>query len=113
MKCGIATFAHDVRKNLLLVDPSIQVDMMAITDQPEGYSFEEKQGVVYSFYKHSFEKYAMAADFIVTSHYDLLFVQHEYGIFGGVIGTYLLKLLAKVKQNKPSMPIVTNMHTLL
>ena len=35
-------------------------------------------------------------------------VQHEYGIFGGKAGSYLLTLLRKLR-----MPIVTTVHTIL
>jgi glycosyltransferase involved in cell wall biosynthesis len=39
---------------------------------------------------------------------DVVSVQHEYGIFGGKAGNYLLTLLRKVR-----MPIVTTVHTML
>jgi len=39
---------------------------------------------------------------------DLLCVQHEFGIYGGVAGSHLLALLKEVR-----MPVVTTLHTVL
>ncbi|MCO5297277.1 MAG: glycosyltransferase family 4 protein [Fimbriimonadaceae bacterium] len=54
------------------------------------------------------ESYGPAADFINHARYDVLSVQHEYGIFGGEAGSYLLRLVREAK-----MPIVTTLHTVL
>ena len=35
-------------------------------------------------------------------------LQHEFGIFGGVAGSHIIKLLGEL-----SMPIVTTLHTVL
>jgi len=34
-----------------------------------------------------------AADFLNTNHVDLVSLQHEYGIFGGKAGSYILEIL--------------------
>ena len=52
--------------------------------------------------------YAPAAEYINKQGYDVLSVQHEYGIFGGEAGCYLLDLVREAK-----MPIVTTLHTVL
>ncbi len=52
--------------------------------------------------------YLRAADSINSSGFDVLSVQHEYGIFGGEAGSYLIGLLRETK-----MPIVTTLHTVL
>ena len=39
---------------------------------------------------------------------DLVCLQHEYGIYGGSAGRYILTLLRKLK-----MPLVTTLHTVL
>ena len=52
--------------------------------------------------------YQFAADFINQNGYDVLSIQHEYGIFGGVAGSYILNLAREAK-----MPIVTTLHTVL
>ena len=40
--------------------------------------------------------------------FDVLCLQHEYGIFGGKAGSHVLALLSEVR-----MPIVTTLHTIL
>ena len=50
--------------------------------------------------------YGRAAEFLNFTNVDLVCVQHEYGIFGGPAGSYILELLRKLR-----MPIVTTLHT--
>lgn len=52
--------------------------------------------------------YGLAAEHINRHGYDVLSVQHEYGIFGGQAGCYLMNLVREAK-----MPIVTTLHTVL
>ena len=52
--------------------------------------------------------YRRAADFLNVNAVDVVSVQHEYGIFGGKSGSYLLPLLRELR-----MPIVTTLHTIL
>jgi glycosyltransferase involved in cell wall biosynthesis len=52
--------------------------------------------------------YGPAADYLNRYGYDVLSVQHEYGIFGGDAGAYLMGLVREAK-----MPIVTTLHTVL
>ncbi len=58
--------------------------------------------------ENEYDGYRSAADFLNKGYYDVLSVQHEYGIFGGDSGAYLLNLLREV-----NMPIVTTLHTVL
>lgn len=52
--------------------------------------------------------YEAAADALNARAIDVLCVQHEFGIFGGPAGSYLLTLLRRVRA-----PIVTTLHTVL
>ena len=54
------------------------------------------------------ESYRRSADYINEFGYDILSVQHEYGIFGGPAGDLLMNLVREAK-----MPIVTTLHTVL
>lgn len=54
------------------------------------------------------DSYRQSADYINVNGYDVLSVQHEYGIFGGEAGGYLMNLVREAK-----MPIVTTLHTVL
>ena len=52
--------------------------------------------------------YQRAADAINTSGAQILWIQHEFGIFGGESGSHLLTLL-----NRISIPVAVTLHTLL
>jgi glycosyltransferase involved in cell wall biosynthesis len=52
--------------------------------------------------------YRATAKFINANHVDLVCLQHEFGIYGGSAGSYVLELLKRLK-----MPVVTTLHTVL
>jgi glycosyltransferase involved in cell wall biosynthesis len=52
--------------------------------------------------------YAQAAEFINGSPIDAVVLQHEFGIFGGTNGNYILTFL-----NNLTKPVITTFHTVL
>ena len=54
------------------------------------------------------EDYQAAAGFLNSGQYDVISLQHEFGIFGGEAGSHILTLLTDL-----TMPIVTTLHTVL
>ena len=54
------------------------------------------------------DSYIMAAEYINKSDIDIVNLQHEYGLFGGIWGEYILNFLERVEK-----PVVTTLHTLL
>ena len=104
-QCGIATFTSDLSSTLCEIDPHITVDSIAINDHA---IYQYPKRVRYVIPQFDEAAYALAADYINNSAYDLLSVQHEYGIYGGESGCYLMRLVRKAK-----MPIVTTLHTVL
>jgi hypothetical protein len=52
--------------------------------------------------------YRRAASYLNYSGVDLLCVQHEFGIYGGPAGSYLVPLLRELR-----MPVVTTLHSVL
>lgn len=71
-----------------------------------GYPYPER--VRCEILEKDLDSYGPAADFVNHARYDVLSVQHEYGIFGGEAGCYLMRLVREAK-----MPIVTTLHTVL
>ena len=49
-----------------------------------------------------------AAEFLNNAGFDVVCLQHEYGIFGGEAGGNIIELLSRLE-----MPIVTTLHTVL
>ena len=104
--CGIATFTSHVRDALLAHSPELAVDLYAMTDQ--GGSYDYGPEVVCSIGQEELADYHLGAQRINDSGADVVFVQHEYGIFGGHAGSMLLKLLDRVEA-----PVVAVLHTVL
>ena len=53
-------------------------------------------------------EYVQAAEFLNSARFDVVCLQHEYGIFGGEAGRNVIELLSRLE-----MPIVTTLHTVL
>lgn len=105
-RCGIATFTADLRSALLAMRPSLECSVTAMTDRDSGYSYCDK--VNYEIRQNHRSDYRAAAEHINATEPDVISLQHEYGIFGGAHGDYLLPLLDRLRA-----PVVTTFHTIL
>lgn len=104
--CGIATFTRDLLAGLSQASPNTQWMVVAMNDRAEPYAFPE---LVQQVVAHGdADQYMAAADTINRSGAEIAFVQHEFGIFGGSAGDYLLLLLRRLR-----MPVVVTLHTVL
>lgn len=101
-QCGIATFTHDLFNAIRT--PANHTEVIAVSDGSEPNFPEE---VAFTINADRIEDYIVAARF-VNRHYDVCLIQHEYGIFGGEAGHYILDLLGIL-----DIPVVTNLHTVL
>jgi glycosyltransferase involved in cell wall biosynthesis len=104
--CGIATFTADLRNATSSRYPTIHCPVIAVSDRPESYDYPPE--VRFEIPERDLQAYRRAADFLNLSNTDVLCVQHEFGIFGGPAGGYLLATLSTVR-----IPIVTTLHTVL
>ena len=105
-QCGIATFTTDLVEALSNEAPDINSWAIAMNDKPEGYAYPEK--VRFEINQNKLNDYSIASQFLNISHTDIVCVQHEFGLFGGPAGSYLLRLLGDLR-----MPVVTTLHTVL
>lgn len=106
-QCGIATFTTDLSQSLAQELP-VEENLIniAMDDIPEGYNYPHQ--VKFRVRQNVPSDYFWAADYLNANQYDIVIVQHEYGIFGGENGSYILKMLRALK-----MPVITNLHTVL
>nr|KXH73036.1 MAG: hypothetical protein AM325_08325 [Candidatus Thorarchaeota archaeon SMTZ1-45] len=105
-QCGIATFTEDLTKSidkLKVLEPST---IIAINDPGSSYNYGTE--VLWQIDEDNITSHEKAAEYINSSDFDLVNVQHEFGLFGGVWGEYLLTFLEKLEK-----PIITTMHTTL
>jgi glycosyltransferase involved in cell wall biosynthesis len=105
-RCGIATFTADLRRALDTALERVPVGVVAINDDIRGYEYPPE--VLFEVNQNQLRDYHLAADFLNINRVDVACVQHEYGIFGGSDGGYVLKMLHELR-----MPIVTTLHTIL
>ena len=105
-RCGIATFTTDLQHAISASATAPQVTLVAMTDAARLYDYPPVVG--YQIHDEILEEYERAADLLNARGCDVVSLQHEFGIFGGEAGGYVLNLLQKLK-----MPVVTTLHTVL
>jgi len=107
-ECGIATFTQDLVTAIDdLFHPKIQTQVIAMThaNHEEAYS----DPVITTINENDPQNYIKAAELInQTTDIECVNIQHEFGIFGGEFGEYLLTFLQTLKK-----PSVVTMHTVL
>ncbi|CAF5114235.1 unnamed protein product, partial [Rotaria sp. Silwood1] len=64
--------------------------------------------VVFRLKQNDREIYYKVAEMANSQGYDVVNIQHEYGLYGGMCGEYIVHLLASVRK-----PIIITMHTVL
>ncbi len=102
--CGIATFTHDLRTAVANQYPQCESIIVPVSDKK--YKYPEE--VRFEIDEQDISSYQRASDFINFNNIDVVSLQHEFGIFGGHSGSYILALLRDLK-----MPVVTTLHTIL
>ncbi len=106
-RCGIATFTADLCRAVAQCAGSPErAFAVALNDRPEGYDYPPD--VRYQIRDGALADYRRAADFLNLAGVEVLSLQHEYGIFGGPAGAYVLELARDAR-----MPVVTTLHTVL
>jgi glycosyltransferase involved in cell wall biosynthesis len=105
-QCGIATFTSDLSCAIAAEFSNVDCLVVAMNDAGKRYAYPPR--VRFDVAENDIASYRAAADFLNVNKIDVVSVQHEYGIFGGKAGNYLLTLLRKLR-----MPIVTTVHTIL
>jgi glycosyltransferase involved in cell wall biosynthesis len=112
-ECGIATFNQNLmravsanfpeRKNLLGND-----FVVALTDSESMNEYEYPEEVKYIVRQNHQKDYIRAANYINTSTADVCIIEHEFGIYGGESGIYILPLI-----NRLEKPLISILHTVL
>ena len=105
-QCGIATFTTDLCSAISAEYGAARLMALPVNDTESGYDYPAR--VRWSLAQDDVASYEEAAAFLNFNNIDMVCLQHEYGIFGGVAGSHILHLLRALK-----MPIVTTLHTVL
>jgi len=109
-ECGIGTFTNNLFKSMLANDESKSKGhegfVVALSDNDLTYDYPEE--VKLTIRQDHQEDYLQAVKFINLSGADLCILEHEFGIFGGQSGVYILPLLHRLE-----IPLVVTLHTIL
>ncbi len=108
--CGIATFTNSLARailsNLNTDEISDFAEIIAIEDPGSQHDYPKEVGCILP--RNERSAYVKTAEYLNNGGFDLLIVQHEYGIFGGDDGSYLLDLVDRLR-----IPLMMTCHTVL
>lgn len=104
--CGIATFTRDMLDGLAAASPATQWDLVALDDGRGPYDFPGR--VTHTIAQHDADAYLDTADALNRAGVEAVFIQHEFGIFGGPAGQHILLLMRRLR-----MPVFVTLHTVL
>lgn len=102
-RCGIATFTSDLADALEANGVTVKVAAMN-----DGREHDYPARVELPIPQDDLAAYIEAAERMNRSGASAVIVQHEFGIFGGEAGSYLLTLLRFLK-----LPVIVTLHTVL
>jgi glycosyltransferase involved in cell wall biosynthesis len=106
-ECGIATFTNDLIDAMdKKFNPVMGSEVLAMNDNEiTPYNYRDKVG--FEIEENKIRDYIDAARIINNrDEIKIVNIQHEYGIFGGAYGEYLLLFLNEIKK-----PVVVTLHT--
>ena len=104
-RCGIATYTADCHRALIGRHPQMRIDYYAMDDGTSGIAYPEE---IVTIAADDRIAYAAAAQAIEASGAEAIWLQHEFGIFGGPAGGHILHLL-----ERSTLPVITTLHTVL
>ncbi|MFA5259364.1 MAG: glycosyltransferase [Candidatus Pacearchaeota archaeon] len=107
-ECGIATFTKHLATAMdKKWNPKVKSRVIAINEEGSFYNYNKK--VIFEVAKNDIEHYIEVAKKVnYTDNIKILCIQHEFGIFGGEYGNYIIPFLETVKK-----PVVVTFHTVL
>lgn len=106
-ECGIGTFTQNLFNSITEGrEDHVEGFVVALNDLNNVYEYPEE--VKLTIRQDRQEDYLEAVKFINLSGADICILEHEFGIFGGENGVYILPLLHRLE-----IPLVVTLHTIL
>ncbi|QCB55737.1 glycosyltransferase [Sphingopyxis sp. PAMC25046] len=104
-KCGIATFTADTCRHLDAARPDLPIDIYAMQSLADPATDAE---VTRAIRDDVPADYRAAAAAINASGATVVWLQHEFGIFGGAAGEMIFELVDRI-----AAPLIVTLHTVL
>jgi len=109
-ECGIGTFTNNLLESVLSTKKAEREKsegfVVAMNDHNLSYDYPKEVKLTIS--QEQQQDYLKAAKYINLSGADICILQHEFGIYGGQNGVYILPLLHRLE-----IPLVVTLHTIL
>ncbi|MEK6934981.1 MAG: glycosyltransferase [Nanoarchaeota archaeon] len=108
-ECGIATFTQDLTQALdKKINPTVKSAILAINDNGSSI-YNYKKDVINQMDESDMEHYIEKVKEInENENIKLVCIQHEFGLFGGEYGSYLLPFMESLTK-----PVVVNFHSVI
>ena len=107
-ECGIATFTQDLCSAMnLKFNPKLKSEVIALNENTGIYNYDNR--VIMQINKEDIEEFIETAKKINNSKdIKLVCIQHEFGLFGGEYGNYLIPFLETIEK-----PVVVTFHSIM
>ncbi len=107
-KCGIATFTRDLTTALNHLNNMFPTQIMVMDNPNTDQTYYPSEAKIIT-NQQDWADYKKAIKYINQSpDIDLVCIQHEFGIYGGVDGEMIIPFIKRIQK-----PIVTTFHTIL
>ncbi|SFB74856.1 Glycosyltransferase involved in cell wall bisynthesis [Flagellimonas taeanensis] len=106
-ECGIGTFTQNLAHSMLENGKGVkEIMVFSMNDHNQKYPYPPE--VKLSINQEQQTDYLEAVNYINLSGADACILEHEFGIYGGLSGIYILPLLHRL-----NIPLITTLHTIL
>lgn len=103
-ECGIATYTKDLVDSIDLLEEFAPARVISVNEKETIYDYSSR--VKYQIIQDYEEDYIKAAKYVNESRIKVVNLQHEFGVYGGEWGNYILSFLQNVRK-----PVVSTLHT--
>ena len=103
-ECGLATFTQDLVTAIDNIG-TVKTKVIAVSNSSEDSYDQKVESIIRQNERSDYIELALKLN---SSDIDLLVIEHEYGIYGGEYGEYILDLIRNLR-----IPVVTTFHTIL
>jgi len=104
-KCGIATYTKDLTEAINLINPYSRAEIFAMVKPEDKINYPPE--VKFKINQYKINSYIKAASHINKSNADIVIMEHEFGLYGGEFGEYIIKLIELMRK-----PLIITAHTI-